>query len=129
MADTYLIDEHRLYRTMGQSIRELRASKQGANGPLTQAELAKAVGLERTSITNLEKGTQKVPLHVLYAVCCALDVDVADVLPSLSEVRRGVSKQFDLISASVQQASAGRPILSKLLEEMSSGHTGKNDGI
>lgn len=124
-----MIDELRLYKAMGQSIRELRLARQGANGALTQAELAKSVGLERTSITNLEKGSQKVPLHVLYAVCRALNVDVADVLPPLSEVvRRESSTQLDLISASAQQASAGRPILSKVLEEMNSGHRGEDDG-
>lgn len=124
-----MIDELRLYKTMGQRIRELRLARQGANGALTQAELAKAVGLERTSITNLEKGSQKVPLHVLYAVCKALNVDVADVLPPLSDVvPRGSSIQLDLISASAQQASAGRPILSKVLEEMNAGHIGEDDG-
>lgn len=124
-----MIDELRLYKTMGQRIRELRLARQGANGALTQAELAKAVGLERTSITNLEKGSQKVPLHVLYAVCKALNVDVADVLPPLSDVvPRESSIQLDLISASAEQASAGRPILSKVLEEMNAGHIGEDDG-
>lgn len=123
-----MIDELRLYKTMGQNIRELRLARQGSNGALTQAELAKSVGLERTSITNLEKGSQKVPLHVLYAVCRALNVDVVDVLPPLSEVvRRESSTQLDLISASAQQASAGRPILSKLLEEMNLDHRGEDD--
>ena len=123
-----MIDEVRLYKTMGQSIRELRLAMQGANGSMTQAELARSVGLERTSITNLENGSQKVPLHVLYAVCRALNVDVADVLPPLSEVvRRESSTQLDLISASAQQASAGRPILSKLLEEMTLDHRGEDD--
>jgi len=123
-----VIDEVRLYKTMGQSIRELRLAMQGANGSMTQAELARSVGLERTSITNLENGSQKVPLHVLYAVCRALNVDVADVLPPLSEVvRRESSTQLDLISASAQQASAGRPILSKLLEEMTLDHRGEDD--
>lgn len=123
-----MIDELRLYKTMGQNIRELRLARQGSNGALTQAELAKSVGLERTSITNLEKGSQKVPLHVLYAVCRALNVDVVDVLPPLSEVvRRESSTQLDLISASAQQASAGRPILSKLLEEMNLDRRGEDD--
>lgn len=123
------IDELRLYKTLGQNIRELRATRQGDNGLLTQAELAKAVGLERTSITNLEKGSQKVPLHVLYAVCRVLEVDVADVLPPLTEVtRRETATQLDLVSASVEQASVGRPLLSKVLEEMNSDSTGEDDG-
>lgn len=123
-----MIDESRLYKAMGQNIRELRAGRQSANGFLTQADLAKSVGLERTSITNLEKGSQKVPLHVLYAVCSALGVDVADVLPPLSIVQLDSNPQLDLSSASARQASAGRPILSKVLEEMSFDHRRKDDG-
>lgn len=124
-----MIDEKRLYEMMGRSIRELRTSRLGANGAMTQAELAKAVGLERTSITNLEKGSQKVPLHVLYAVCLVLGADVADVLPPLSEVtRREVVASLSLKSISAQQASAGRPMLSKILAELDSGLTGENDG-
>lgn len=123
-----MIDESRLYKTIGQNIRELRVARHGANGSLTQAELAKSVGLERTSITNLEKGSQKVPLHVLYAVCSALDADIADVLPPLSVVQQDPISQLDLSSASAQQASAGRPILSKVLEEMNFDHRRKDDG-
>jgi DNA-binding XRE family transcriptional regulator len=39
--------------TLGPSIKALRKMK-----GMTQAQLAQAVGLERTSITNIEKGNQ-----------------------------------------------------------------------
>ena len=54
---------------------------------MSQAQLAAVVGLERTSITNIERGNQKFPLHVLYRICSALNADIEDVLPSLSELR------------------------------------------
>ena len=76
------IDEDRLYQLLGDRLkqRRLEFSK-------PQAWLAERVGLRRTSITNFEAGRQKVPLHVLYGLSEALEVEVADVLPTLEEVR------------------------------------------
>lgn len=82
-----MIDERRLYAYVGKRIKELREGKPGVAPRMTQAQLAKQVGLERTSITNIEKGEQKVPLHVLYRICSVLNVDIQEVLPALQEVK------------------------------------------
>jgi len=81
-----MISDSKLYATLGSRIRELREGEDGRKR-MTQAELAKQVGLERTSITNIEKGSQKVPLHVLYRLCEVLEVDVLSVLPKLNDVQ------------------------------------------
>lgn len=65
-----------LYRDFG---RQLRARRRRAH--LTQEQLAERVGLSRTSITNIEKGTQHIPLHVLYQLAGALGTKPADLLP------------------------------------------------
>lgn len=83
-----MIDEARLYQLIGERLRTLREAFDADNRRMTQAELASLVGLERTSITNIEKGTQRVSLHMLYALCKSLDADVADVIPPSSEVLR-----------------------------------------
>lgn len=82
-----MIDESGLYRHVGERLRALREQRRGMRGKLTQGELALQVGLERTSITNIEKGAQKVPLHVLFRICETLGVAVTDLLPTLAEVR------------------------------------------
>ena len=82
-----MVDEGRLYQLLGERLRKLREGFE-APGRMTQAGLASIVGLERTSITNIEKGTQKVSLHVLYAICDALNANVIDVLPVAAEVAR-----------------------------------------
>lgn len=83
-----MIDENRLYGLLGERLRKLREEFYKPEGRMTQAGLAAMVNLERTSITNIEKGTQKVSLHALYGICAALQANVLDVLPSPSEVAR-----------------------------------------
>lgn len=81
-----MIDEKRLYTALGERIR--RAREGHPSGRMTQAALADVVGLERTSITNIEKGNQKIPLHMLYRLCDALGIPVAESLPAVAEVSR-----------------------------------------
>jgi len=78
-----MINTERLYADIGESIfkfRELQTPK------LSQQDLAKALGLTRTSITNIEAGQQKITLHSLYALCERFGLEITDVLPSVSSV-------------------------------------------
>src|SRR2546426_5932917 len=72
----------RFYKLLGIRIADLRnASK------LTQAELAERIGSARTSITNLERGRQQMPLHQLLRISEVLQVDLKDLIPSRDEVQ------------------------------------------
>lgn len=82
-----MIDESRLYAHVGKRIKELREGDGGRLPRRTQAQVAYQIGLERTSITNIEKGDQKVPLHVLYRICSVLGADISAILPPLSDVQ------------------------------------------
>src|SRR5437867_2551122 len=66
-----------LYKVIGGRIREARNDT-----GLSQDELAKAVRLTRTSITNLENGNQQVPLHTLFDIARALGRPVHDLIPT-----------------------------------------------
>lgn len=68
-----------LYTEIGQQVREFRENKKW-----TQQELADKVKLTRTSITNIEAGNQKIPVHVLYGLAIALDVPLTKLLPPLT---------------------------------------------
>ena len=63
---------------------------------MTQTELARRMSASRTSISNLEAGRQHVPLHQLFALSRALDVELPILLPtaadlaSLERVQRSV---------------------------------------
>ena len=65
------------YRDFGAKLRLLRE-----NRGLTQGGLATSVGLTRTSLTNIEKGRQKVLLHTVMEIAAALSVDARELLPS-----------------------------------------------
>jgi DNA-binding XRE family transcriptional regulator len=65
-----------LYRKLGENIRKCRTQRK-----LSQDELAKLVGLNRTSMTNIEKGRQHPPLHTLCEIIEHLKVDISELLP------------------------------------------------
>ncbi|MHC5903321.1 helix-turn-helix domain-containing protein [Streptomyces sp. S6] len=65
------------YEAFGELVRKARAA-QG----LSQQELGSAVGLNRTSISNIEKGRQRVALHMLFEFAAALRVEPESLLPT-----------------------------------------------
>lgn len=79
------IDGELLYEIIGERLKQRRLEAK-----VTQARLADAVGVLRTSVTNIEAGRQKPPLHLLYRMCVALDVEISSLLPTNEEVT-GVS--------------------------------------
>jgi transcriptional regulator with XRE-family HTH domain len=64
-----------LYPTIGAQLRDLRDQR-----GLTQQQVAKTIGLTRSSIANIERGTQHLPLHNWVAICQTLGADPADVI-------------------------------------------------
>lgn len=55
--------------------------RQARGTRLTQDALAQRVGLSRASVANVERGRQRVPLHMLYLFARALEVDAASLIP------------------------------------------------
>jgi DNA-binding XRE family transcriptional regulator len=86
------VDERELYRIVGRQLRERREKLK-----LSQNTIADDVGVQRTSITNIESGRQKPPLHLLYSICLALKIELADVLPKTGDVelRQVVNVEVD----------------------------------
>ncbi len=69
--------DSKLYRVFGSRLRALREEKS-----VTQEELARRVDLSRTSITNIEKGRQRIMLHQVVELAQALDANVVELMPS-----------------------------------------------
>jgi transcriptional regulator with XRE-family HTH domain len=106
------VNESLLYKLIGERLRACRVKLD-----LSQAELAERVGMLRTSISNIEAGRQKLPLHVLYLICHLLETDVESVIPSMEEVLIPdlVSIKIDGEVKQVPPRTAA--VLKRLLEE------------
>ena|GEM_PF-1258123 len=64
------------YSDLGARVRARRVALH-----LSQNQLAEQLGLQRTSITNLEKGVQRISAEALVQVARALQVSPVDLLP------------------------------------------------
>ena len=76
-----VIDKDRLYETIGEQLKAVRKKNY-----LTQADMADILGLERTSVTNIELGKQRPGVHVLYRCCEYFEIPIAEFLPSVKSV-------------------------------------------
>jgi transcriptional regulator with XRE-family HTH domain len=101
-------DNPALYKVLGRKIATARV--QAAGGTLSQSGLAKKVGLTRGSIANIELGTQRAPLHVLWAIGHALGMEPASLLPHSTELE-------DAADALLQDHRF-EPAVARVVEEM-----------
>ncbi len=76
-----VLNDDLLYRHIGARLKQ-RRNELGMN----QGQLAEVVGVLRTSITNIEAGRQKVPLHILYKICAVLEIEVRELLPPVRDI-------------------------------------------
>jgi DNA-binding XRE family transcriptional regulator len=68
--------DHQFYKAFG-----IRLARARRRSKLKQETLAIAVGLSRTSITNIERGRQPVQLHLATELAKILNVNVTMLLP------------------------------------------------
>jgi transcriptional regulator with XRE-family HTH domain len=73
---TITSDQGAFYSEVGRRVRQARE-----RAGLTQDALAARVSLSRTSVTNIERGRQKVLLHTLCGLATAMGVDPVALLP------------------------------------------------
>lgn len=78
--------EDAFYTRVGERIRLARKER-----GLTQDALADIVHLTRSSITNIERGRQKLRLHTFAALAQALEQNPSLLLPAIDDVRNAGS--------------------------------------
>jgi len=106
------VDDQELYRIVGKQLRERREKLK-----LSQSKIADDVGLLRTSITNIESGRQKPPLHVLYSICLALKIEVVDVLPKTSDVELRKVVAVEVNKETKQMPPKAAHVLEQMMKE------------
>ena len=96
------MQEREIYKAFGQAVAQKRA------GQKTQVELARAVGMSRASLANIERGEQRVYIHQLLAITQALGVELSDLVPDKAHVsplpRAKVSVSGDRVNRSQERA-------------------------
>lgn len=97
------------YERFGDRVRRARTAL-----GLNQQALGNAVGLNRTSISNIEQGRQRVALHMLFAFADALKVEPEMLLPAstgqtdvLDELPEDARTWAENVLANVEEADRG----------------------
>ena len=75
---------------------------------MTQEELGRRVDLSRTSITNIEKGRQRILLHQLVDIAAALDAKPQDLMPpddgkSSLPMREDVARVVEILKSETKK--------------------------
>lgn len=97
--------DDRIYRVFGSRLRELREAKS-----VTQEELGRRVELSRTSITNIEKGRQRVMLHQMVELAQALEAEPLALMPTSDEpdaapLRSDIAKVVESLRSETKKGS------------------------
>jgi transcriptional regulator with XRE-family HTH domain len=77
----------------------LRLQRARKERGITQAELAKRIGLPRPSYANIESGRQRVPLDVVWRAAIVLDLSIAALVPEPLPGRTDPALRFPLAAA------------------------------
>lgn len=86
--DHEMITPNDFYTKLGDSIRRRREELR-----LTQAELGESLGLSRTSVTNIERGRQRLLIDQFQGLCRALGVSMETLLVDIDAETRPVVRQ------------------------------------
>jgi transcriptional regulator with XRE-family HTH domain len=91
----------------GELGRRIKAVRKGLR--LSQESLSRSIGLSRASIANIERGRQRLPLHVLYEISKALRIELRALMPSrhfIQEARDDQGKQKAFCPAELNSVDA-----------------------
>jgi transcriptional regulator with XRE-family HTH domain len=103
-----------LYEALGQRVAQARISAR-----LSQGKLAERVGVTRASIVNIERGRQRPPLHLLWQIAAAANVDLLRLIPKANELEmmEGPIPLDTRVVASIERAASNNPGARRALAE------------
>jgi len=76
-------DSSGLYGTVG---RKIRTARERSEPKLSQAKLAKQLGISRVSVVNIEAGRQHAPLSLLWRIAEILEIELVLLIPRRNEL-------------------------------------------
>ncbi|MGI0134024.1 MAG: helix-turn-helix transcriptional regulator [Candidatus Micrarchaeaceae archaeon] len=78
-----MLDSDKLYALIGDRVRQIREAQ---TPRMSQGDLAEILGLQRTSVTNIELGKQKPTLDTLLRLCEHFALEIDAIIPRLREI-------------------------------------------
>jgi DNA-binding XRE family transcriptional regulator len=101
-----MADSSGLYKAVG---RNIRTARERSEPKLSQAKLAKRLGISRVSIVNIEAGRQHAPLALLWEIAEILETELALFIPRRNELLSAASPvQLDQKTIDqIRQAAVG----------------------
>jgi transcriptional regulator with XRE-family HTH domain len=109
-----MADSHMLYRAIGKRV---RSGRERSAQKLSQAKLAKQLGISRASVVNIEAGRQHAPLDLLWRTAEALDMELVALIPLRAElaVSDGVVELDRHMLKQIELEAKGNPELQERL--------------
>lgn len=103
-----------LYRIIGARIREAREKNH-----INHDQLAQKVGISRSSVVNIEKGRQRLPLHLMWDIADELGVEPYNFIPSRSDIhKQPITNEIDDKTLKmIDEKSQGNPEIRKKMIE------------
>ena len=108
-----------LYLIIGEHLRNRRIELR-----LNQKDLSDSVGINRTSISNIENGRHQAPLHLLYKICNSLELDLLSILPSYDELEGhksnadGDMSYFNVLSKKLELSDTTKLKIEEILNKL-----------
>jgi DNA-binding XRE family transcriptional regulator len=101
-----MADYKGLYGAIG---RKIRSARERSEPKLSQAKLAKKLGISRVSVVNIEAGRQHAPLSLLWRIAEMLETEVVLLIPHRNELQvSATSVHLDQKTIEqIRQASVG----------------------
>jgi transcriptional regulator with XRE-family HTH domain len=105
-----------LYRDIGLKVRDCRQKK-----GLNQEVFAQILCYSRASIVNIEKGRQRLSIHLLYEICKAINLKLTDLLPEIPNIDEELNTKWKRkIEDSAEDHIFRDPKLANFLKEIES---------
>ena len=97
---------------------------------MSQAKLAEQVGITRASVVNIERGRQRPPVHLMWQIATALNVEPIRFIPLKRDMdARGAPVQLDAkVITYIEQAAQNDPSTKRLLTDFIQRATSKIEG-
>lgn len=102
-----------VYQAVGEKVRDFRKES-----GLSQLDLADRAACSRITISNLERGRQRISLELLFEIAIALEVELADLMPARADLKATVVERARSESDEDLLSEQDRAVLQELALEL-----------